>query len=106
MYNIYTRLRKEQRKLKEIRTIVVHWIDEDEPSYISDDPREGIIWRCNYTFVRILALPHNEDYILKDIWFDDGLPEWVMYAIDGINSNAPDSRACFDAVWDWDENED
>ena len=106
MYNIYTRLRKEQRKLKEIRTIVVHWIDEDGPSYISDDPREGIIWRCNYTFVRILALPHNEDYILKDIWFDDGLPEWVMYAIDGINSNAPDSRACFDAVWDWDENED
>lgn len=92
--------------MKEIRTIVVHWIDEDEPSYISDDPREGIIWRCNYTFVRILALPHNEDYILKDIWFDDGLPEWVMYAIDGINSNAPDSRACFDAVWDWDENED
>ena len=92
--------------MKEIRTIVVHWIDEDEPSYISDDPREGIIWRCNYTFVRILALPHNKDYILKDIWFDDGLPEWVMYAIDGINSNAPDSRACFDAVWDWDENED
>lgn len=92
--------------MKEIRTIVVHWIDEDEPSYISDDPREGIIWRCNYTFVRILALPHNEDYILKDIWFDDGLPEWVMYAIDGIDSNAPDSRACFDAVWDWDENED
>ena len=92
--------------MKEIRTIVVHWIDEDGPSYISDDPREGIIWRCNYTFVRILALPHNEDYILKDIWFDDGLPEWIMYAIDGINSNAPDSRACFDAVWDWDENED
>lgn len=92
--------------MKEIRTIVVHWIDEDEPAYISDDPREGIIWRSNYTFVRILALPHNEDYILKDIWFEDGLPEWVMYAVDGINNNAPDSRACFDAVWDWDENED
>ena len=94
--------------MKEIRTIVVHWTDEDEPSYISDDPREGIIWRSNYTFVRILALPHNEDYILKDIWFDDGLPEWVIYAIGGINSNAPDSRACFDAIWEWewDENED
>lgn len=43
--------------MKEIRTIVVHWIDEDEPVYISDDPREGIIWRSNYTFIRILALP-------------------------------------------------
>ena len=92
--------------MKEIRTIVVHWIDEDEVSYISDDPREGIIWRSNYTFVRILALPHNEDYILKDIWFEDGLPEWVIDAIDGIGSNVLNSRSCFDALWDWDENED
>lgn len=92
--------------MKEIRTIVVHWIDKDEPSYISDDPREGIIWRSNYTFIRILALPHNEDYILKDIWFDDDPPKWVIDAIDRINSNAPDSRSCFDMVWDWDENED
>lgn len=83
-----------------------YWIDEDEPSYISDDPREGIIWRCNYTFIRILALPHNEDYILKDIWFDDGPPEWVINAINRINSNALVSRSLFDMVWDWDENED
>ena len=85
--------------MKEIRTIVVHWIDKDEPSCISDDPREGIIWRSNYTFVRILALPHNEDYILKDIWFDDGLPEWVIDAIDRIRCDFPDSRSCFDMVW-------
>ena len=92
--------------MKEVRTIVVHWIDKDEVSYISDDPREGIIWRSNYTFVRILALPHNEDYILKDIWFDDDLPEWVIDAIDRIKWEFPDSRSCFDMVWDWDENED
>ena len=92
--------------MKEIRTIVVHWTDEDEPSYFSDDPKEGIIWRCNYTFVHILSLPHNEDYILKDIWVDDNPPEWVMDAINRINCDFPDSRSCFDAVWDWDENED
>ena len=92
--------------MKEIRTIVVHRIDEDEPEYISDDPREGIIWRSNYTFIRILALPHNEDYILKDIWFDDDPPEWVIDAIDRICCDFPDSRSCFDMVWDWDENED
>ena len=83
-----------------------YWIDEDEPDYISDDPREGIIWRSNYTFIRILALPHNEDYILKDIWVDDNPPEWVMDAINRINCDFPDSRSCFDAVWDWNEDED
>lgn len=92
--------------MKEIRTIVVHWVDEYEPVYISDDPIEGIIWRCEYTFLRILALPHSEDYILKDIWFDDDPPEWVIDAIDRISSNSPDSRSLFDMVWDWDENED
>lgn len=92
--------------MKEIRTIVVHWIDEDEPSYIVDDPREGIVCRSNYTFIRILALPHNEDYIIKDIWFDDGLPEWVADVIDRIIFNSPDSHSLFDMVWDWDESED
>lgn len=90
--------------MKEVRTIVVHWID-DEPSYISDDPIEGIIWRCGYTFLRILALPHSEDYILKDIWVNDDPPEWVIDAINRINSNFPDSRSCFDAIWDWDSDE-
>lgn len=92
--------------MKEIRTIVVHQINEDEPEYISDDPREGIIWRRNSTFVHILALTHSEDYILKDIWLDDDLPEWVIDAIDRINCDFPDSRSCFDAVWDWNEDED
>ena len=92
--------------MKEIRTIVVHRIGEDEPEYISDDPRKGIIWRSNYTFIRILALPHSEDYILKDIWFDDDPPEGVIDAIDRICCDFPDSRSCFDAVWDWDKNED
>lgn len=92
--------------MKEIRTIVVHWIDEDEPDNIVNDPREGIICRSNYTFIRILALPHDENYIIKDIWFDTYPPAWVRDAIDRILSHAPDSRSLFDMVWDWYENED
>lgn len=89
--------------MEEIRTIVVHQIGEDTPEFLSDDPRKGIIWRRNDTFIRALALPHNENYILKDIWFDNDPPEWVIDAIDCINCNFPDSRDYFDAVWDWDE---